>query len=606
MRSVVALFAVLLMTAAVPPDSPVADAAMRGDTERVRELLRGGADVNAAQGDGMTAIHWAAEHDAVEMTEVLVFAGANLEATTRLGGFTPLLVASRTGSAAVVDKLLDAGAPIEAATSTGETALHLAAASGSSETASVLVSHGANLDAVELTKGQTPLMFAAAYGRVDVVEVLLHAGAEAALETIVVDYAAMAADDRVEIQERSERLAALYGEAVIVDRPVDGTNQDDEEKEEKEGEQSEPEGESKDELDDATDDDAVEHERKRPFSYDQLVNKQGGNTALHYAAREGHQEIVELLLEGGGVDIDHVSGGDDTSALLIATINGHFTLAMWLLDQGADPNLQSAPGATPLYVAVHLQWVPKSFYPQPTAIKQDQTTYLELMQALLEAGADPDVRLERHLWYTSFNHNVLGVDTWGATPFWRAAYGTDVDAMRLLIAYGADPAIPTLRPPGRENTGNRAEEEDEDEDKDKDKEDPSGLPAVPVGGQGVHPIHAASGVGYGLGLAGNAHRHAPNGWTPSVKYLIEELGADVNMPDYNGFTPLHNAAARGDVELINYLIEMGADVSAVTRKGETTADMANGPVQRVTVFPEVVALLESLGSKNNHNCVSCQ
>ena len=607
MRSVVALFAVLLMTAAVPPDSPVADAAMRGDTERVRELLRGGADVNAAQGDGMTAIHWAAEHDAVEMTEVLVFAGANLEATTRLGGFTPLLVASRTGSAAVVDKLLDAGAPIEAATSTGETALHLAAASGSSETASVLVSHGANLDAVELTKGQTPLMFAAAYGRVDVVEVLLHAGAEAALETIVVDYAAMAADDRVEIQERSERLAALYGEAVIVDRPVDGTNQDDEEKEEKEGEQSEPEGESKDELDDADDDNAVEHERKRPFSYDQLVNKQGGNTALHYAAREGHQEIVELLLEGGGVDIDHVSGGDGTSALLIATINGHFTLAMWLLDQGADPNLQSAPGATPLYVAVHLQWVPKSFYPQPTAIKQDQTTYLELMQALLEAGADPDVRLERHLWYTSFNHNVLGVDTWGATPFWRAAYGTDVDAMRLLIAYGADPAIPTLRPPGRENTGNRAEEEEkEDEDKDKDKEDPSGLPAVPGGGQGVHPIHAASGVGYGLGLAGNAHRHAPNGWTPSVKYLIEELGADVNMPDYNGFTPLHNAAARGDVELINYLIEMGADVSAVTRKGETTADMANGPVQRVTVFPEVVALLESLGSKNNHNCVSCQ
>ena len=602
MRSVVALFAVLLMTAAVPPDSPVADAAMRGDTERVRELLRGGADVNAAQGDGMTAIHWAAEHDAVEMTEVLVFAGANLEATTRLGGFTPLLVASRTGSAAVVDKLLDAGAPIEAATSTGETALHLAAAAGSSETASVLVSHGANLDAVELTKGQTPLMFAAAYGRVDVVEVLLHAGAEAALETIVVDYAAMAADDRVEIQERSERLAALYGEAVIVDRPVDGTNQDDEEKEEKEGEQSEPEGESKDELDDADDDNAVEHERKRPFSYDQLVNKQGGNTALHYAAREGHQEIVELLLEGGGVDIDHVSGGDGTSALLIATINGHFTLAMWLLDQGADPNLQSAPGATPLYVAVHLQWVPKSFYPQPTAIKQDQTTYLELMQALLEAGADPDVRLERHLWYTSFNHNVLGVDTWGATPFWRAAYGTDVDAMRLLIAYGADPAIPTLRPPGRENTGNRAEDEDED----KDKEDPSGLPAVPVGGQGVHPIHAASGVGYGLGLAGNAHRHAPNGWTPSVKYLIEELGADVNMPDYNGFTPLHNAAARGDVELINYLIEMGADVSAVTRKGETTADMANGPVQRVTVFPEVVALLESLGSKNNHNCVSCQ
>jgi ankyrin repeat protein len=247
---------------------------------------------------------------------------------------------------------------------------------------------------------------------------------------------------------------------------------------------------------------------------------------------------------------------------------------------------------------VHLQWVPKSFYPQPTSIKQEQTTYLELMTALLDAGADPNARLERHLWYTSFNHNVLGVDTWGATPFWRAAYGTDVDAMKLLVAYGADYTTPTYRPPGRPSTGNGRDDGEK-------KEDPTGLPKVAIGGPGVFPIHAASGVGYGLGLAGNAHRHAPNGWLPSVKYLVEELGADVNMRDYNGFSPLHNAAARGDRELIEYLVEKGADVTVLTRKGETTADMANGPVQRVTVFPDIVALLESLGSENNHNCVSC-
>ncbi len=54
-----------------------------------------------------------------------------------------------------------------------------------------------------------------------------------------------------------------------------------------------------------------------------------------------------------------------------------------------------------------------------------------------------------------------------------------------------------------------------------------------------------------------------------------------------------------------YLVDQGADVTVLTRRGQTTADMANSPVQRVTVFPEVVALLESLGSKNNHNCVSC-
>ena len=88
--------------------------------------------------------------------------------------------------------------------------------------------------------------------------------------------------------------------------------------------------------------------------------------------------------------------------------------------------------------------------------------------------------------------------------------------------------------------------------------------------------------------------------------VVEEVGADVNARDNLGFTPLHNAAARGDVEMIMYLVERGADVRALTRKGETTADMANGPVQRITVFPEVVKLLESLGSDNNHNCVSCQ
>ena len=68
---------------------------------------------------------------------------------------------------------------------------------------------------------------------------------------------------------------------------------------------------------------------------------------------------------------------------------------------------------------------------------------------------------------------------------------------------------------------------------------------------------------------------------------------------------MHHAAARGDDELILYLVERGADVTAVSRRGQTTADMANGPVQRVSPIPETVALLERLGSKNNHNCVSC-
>ena len=90
-----------------------------------------------------------------------------------------------------------------------------------------------------------------------------------------------------------------------------------------------------------------------------------------------------------------------------------------------------------------------------------------------------------------------------------------------------------------------------------------------------------------------------------MKYLVEELGADLNARDLNGYSALHHAAARGDNELILYLSDRGADVTVVSRRGQTTADMANGPVQRIQPFPETVALLERLGSKNNHNCVSC-
>ena len=174
-------------------------------------------------------------------------------------------------------------------------------------------------------------------------------------------------------------------------------------------------------------------------------------------------------------------------------------------------------------------------------------------------------------------------------------YATDVEAMQLLISHGASPDVPTLKPVPRRRRRPQQEE----------KKDPSGLEPIPTGGPGVWPIHAASGVGYGEGYAGNAHRHVPDGWLPAVRYLVEELGADVNSRDHNGYTALHHAAARGDNELIRYLVGQGSDIMVVSRRGQTTVDMANGPVQRVRPFPETIALLESLGAKNNHNCVSC-
>ena len=220
------------------------------------------------------------------------------------------------------------------------------------------------------------------------------------------------------------------------------------------------------------------------------------------------------------------------------------------------------------------------------------------MDLLLKAGADVNARLKMHLWYMSFNFDLLGVNTMGATAFWRAAYGTDVPAMKLLVKYGADITIPTIKPVGRLPG-------DDSQSDDAGGKDKSGLAPIPDGGPGVYPLHAASGVGYGEGFAANSHRHAPDSWMASVKYLVEELKLDVNQRDHNGYNAIHHAAARGDNELIQYLAGKGGDIMAVSRRGQTTVDMANGPVQRIPPFLETVELLVKMGAKNSNKCMSC-
>ncbi len=132
-KMLAAVCVAVVLGAMTPPEAPVADAAMRGDVETVRALLRNGADVNEAQGDGMTALHWAARNDNVELAGVLIYAGANLDAGTRIGRYTPLHVAAREGNSRIVDVLLGAGSSPEAVTTnSGATPLHLAASSGDS------------------------------------------------------------------------------------------------------------------------------------------------------------------------------------------------------------------------------------------------------------------------------------------------------------------------------------------------------------------------------------------------------------------------------------------------------------------------------------------
>ncbi len=710
--------ALLLSGAVTPPgDAPVADAAMRGDTAMLRQLIRQGVDVNEAQSDGMTALHWAASRGDAKSAQTLVVSGARVDALTRNGNYTPLHLAARSGHAAAAKTLLEHGADVNALTSSGNaTALHFASSNGDSETVNILLEKGAKVDARETAFQQTPLMWAAASNRVPAIRALLKHGADIEAVSLVEDMAAREKADRASLIARARKVAALKaaeaappaaaaagttngavadskaiadaivkdvakaevvavarsmpsdpaGRAGAVNRadsagPADSTatrvaakraavrdsaarptrrdssmrkddagNKDDADAKvvdvksdvkSSEGKKAAEKSTSSKDAParggsggrggaypapmpsapgDTTRRAGADGFNNRGLSFGELIGKKGGLTPLLFAVREGHAEATAALLEAGA-KIDHVSNGDHTSPLLMAAMNGQFDLAMMLMSKSPDVKLASDAGATPLYVTINSQWAAKSLYPQPTAQKQQHTSHLELLDALLKAGADPNARLTKHLWYMSYNFDLLGVNTEGATPFWRAAYGTDVPAMKLLIKYGADPLVATVKPSGR-LPGDDAPTDDGDKDGSKD---PSGLPPIPKGGPGVYPIQAAAGVGYGEGYAANAHEHAPDGWIPSLKYLIEELHIDVNSRDFNGYTPLHHAAARGDNAAIEYLMSKGADIHAVSRKGQTVADMANGPVSRIVPFPETVALLEKLGSKNNHSCKSC-
>ena len=567
--------------------APVADAVMKRDGEAVRTLIKGGADVNAAQGDGMTALHWAARNGDVELTRLLLFAGANVKASTRLGGYTPLLLAAQQGHAPVIAALIAAGADVKASNALGTTPLMLAAASGEAQAVTMLVENGAEIEAKEKTFGQTPLMFAAAANRVDAIAALVKAGADLKVTSKVNNVGSLSGPEQ-------EFLAAASGSGNQAGGNGQGRN----------GQVVAPGGQADAAAAPAAPAGGGGGRRggggtagiDRPYFYNELIGAQGGATALLLAARSGYSEAAKMLV-AAGASVNQISAADRTSPLLIATINGHFDLAHWLLEQGANPNFAAHNGVTPLYAALNVMWAPRALYPQPRAYNQQRTTYLDFMKALLDKGADPNLRLTRKVWYSEYNFDLAGVDEIGATPLWRAAFAGDVPAMTLLMERGADSNIPTMRPAGRQRLGDSGEV--------RQAADVSKLPPVPLGGPGVPVLQAASGVGFGEGFAANSHIHSPAGFMPGIKYLVEVAGADVNAVDHDGNTALHHAAARGDNDSILYLVSKGADVSKVNREGQTVADMANGPVQRTQPYPETLKLLEKLGSKNNHKCVSC-
>ncbi len=555
-------------------DARLSQAAMRGDRTAVTSLLKEGVDIDGAQGDGSTALHWAAFNDDLETAKMLLAAGANVKVTTREGAITPLFMACSNGNAAIVEALLKAGADVNSVKPNGTTALMLAAASGSAPAVKLLLDRGANVNAKESVHGQTALMFAAALNRDAVVTVLLAQGADPNVATSVHKMERVRFDQDGNVVEDSPAGAGgRGGRGGRGGAPAAPVQTD-----------AEAEASFMKMANDAqkSDLDALSHAMGYKTSNYAIAKPKaragdvaarpprkvgadfmGGMTALLYAAREGHMETVKALIEGTEhADINQVSGGDKFSAMVTAITNGHLTMAKYLLDHGADPNLVTVSGLTALYATIDVQWAPKAWFPQPST-DQEKVGYLELMKALLDHGANVNAPVGEKLWFRSFTNDYTWVDPAGATAFWRAAQSSDTVAMRLLVEYKADPKIATK--------------------------------------SGDTPLMAAAGIGW----AANWSVNAPQPLVEAVKYCVE-LGNDVNAADNRGYGALHGAAYLGDNDMINFLVSKGANVDAKSKGGDSPADMANGPTRFGQPHPESVALLEKLGSTNSHNCRSDQ
>jgi ankyrin repeat protein len=445
-------------TAHAADKAPLADAAEHRNSALVRELLAKGADVNAPQVDGMTALHWAVNNDDAEMAGLLVRSRANVNATNRYG-VPPLSTACTNGNAALVRLLLDAGANANASLPGGETVLMTAARVGSLEAIKALLARGANPNAQE-RRDQTALMWAAAEGHPTVVRALIEAG--------------------------STINATLPS----------------------------------------------------------------GFTPLFFAVREGHIDVVRVLLEAGvnvnetlqpkaerpasplGTNYRPIRKG--TSPLMLAVENGHFDLAMALVEAGADPNDQRS-GFTPLHA---ISWVRKpdaSDVGDPAPIGSGSLTSLQFVHALVARGANVNARLGKGVPRPPASATMLGTE--GATPFLMAADRADVPLMRELVKAGADPFLPNA-----------------------DKST---------------PLMAAAGLGTSdpLEEAGTEDEALD-----AVKMLLD-LGADINAVDSKGDTAMHGAAYGNFPAIVQLLADRGADVNVWKQpdtEGRTPLFIAEG------------------------------
>ena len=586
-RNVIGFLAAALVaaSAAAAAKSPVADAAMKGDTAALRTLLQQKADVNAPQVDGATALHWAVYRDDGDAADLLIKAGAKADARNR-EGVTPLAMASLYGSAAMVDRLLAAGADAKQHGANGETMVMLAARNGNPAVIKRLVGAGGDVNAKEPLRGTTALMWAAEQRHSAAVKMLLELGADhhaasgpaglprnymaprvntAAVKDAQRRYAAAVAAGRTYEQqleyEASQGAKISLGFRGILNARRPELNG------------SAPDAAATGTASSATPPAAPARVAPEPPAADDdtdviiagLVGTGGGGlTPLVFASREGDVDSVKYLLDAGA-DINQTTEYGWTP-LLTATNNRHYRLGAFLMERGADVNVANKGGWTPIYLATDNRNIEGGDYPVP---KPDMD-HLEYIRMLLDHGADPNARakdntLTRTIFTMQWFYEA------GCTPFIRAAQSSDTALMRLLLDHGADPFMAT-------DNGDTA-------------------------------LTAAGGIGW---VEGVTYERSAKENFEAIRMLLDDLGLDPNVANKEGRTALMGAALKGRNDVIEMLSAHGArldqrdggsrdtDTNVSTISGHTwqALDYADGlvrvGVQSAVQRPETAALLRKM------------